>query len=126
LLAMIAPAVARPEDLVAQTSPTPPSESEPAASLKLAGNWKASAAAGGTIDLVLGEQGRFKSTYSRPNKTRSFDGKHKLAGATLVLEYDNGGTMVGKVTAESPNRFLFKMIGVAKRDPGLVFEQVKT
>ena len=34
--------------------------------------------------------------------------------------------MVGKVTAEATKRFSFKMIGVAKRDPGLVFEQVGT
>jgi tetratricopeptide (TPR) repeat protein len=126
LLAMIAPSAARPEDRVPETSRTAGAEPGPAAPLNLIGKWKAHTAARVRIDLALAEDGRFRWTYARPGKTNSFDGKHKRAGATLVLEYDNGGTMVGKVTAEGPNRFSFKMIGVAKRDPGLVFEQVGT
>jgi hypothetical protein len=59
----------------------------------------------------------------RPGKSQSFDGKYQLAGTTLVLEYDNGGTMVSKINADGPNQFLFKMIGSPQSDSGLAFSK---
>ena len=58
----------------------------------------------------------------RPNKSQSFDGKYQLAGTTLVLEYSNGGSMVGKV-GDLGERFSFTMVGGPQDDPGLVFSK---
>jgi hypothetical protein len=88
----------------------------------IAGVWKATPpAGGGTIDLSLGPDGRFNWKYARSDKTQSFDGKYDLAGTTLVLTYDNGGTMVARVNAEGADRFSFKMVGGPANDPGLTF-----
>jgi hypothetical protein len=124
MLAMIAPSAAQPQDRVPETSPTASDEKQPTtAPQTLVGNWKAPASGGGTIELSLADGGRFKWTYARPGKSQSFDGKYELAGTTLVLEYDNGGTMVGKINAEGPNQFLFKMIGSPQSDSGLAFSK---
>jgi tetratricopeptide (TPR) repeat protein len=123
LLAMIAPSAARPEDRVPETPPAASAESEASAPPSLVGTWKASASGGGTIDLAIADGGRFKWTCARPGKSQSFEGKYELAGTTLVLEYANGGTMVSKIKADGPNRFVFKMIGGPQSDPGLVFNK---
>jgi tetratricopeptide (TPR) repeat protein len=99
-----------------------PSDTQLTAPANVAGSWHAAPpAGGGTIDLSLGADGKFNWKYARPDKTQSFGGKYELAGTTLVLEYDNGGTMVGKVNAEGPDRFSFKMVGGPPNDPGLNF-----
>ncbi len=66
---------------------------------------------------------RFTWKYAHQKKTQSFDGKYELAGTALVLEYSNGGTMVGRVDAEGKDRFSFKMVGGPANDPGLVFSK---
>ena len=58
-----------------------------------------------------------------PESRRTFDGKYQLAGTTLVLDYGSGESMVGKVNAEGPDRFTFKMIGGPPNDPGLKFSK---
>ena len=88
-----------------------------------AGNWKAEAPGGGTVQLALGSDGRFTWKYSHANKSQPFDGKYELAGTTLVLDYSNGGTMVGRINAEGQNQFSFKMIGGPQSDPGLTFSK---
>jgi tetratricopeptide (TPR) repeat protein len=98
------------------------SDAQLTAPSNIAGAWRAAPpAGGGTIDLALGTDGRFTWKYARPDKTQSFDGKYDLAGTTLVLNYDNGGTMVAKVNAEGADRFSFKMVGGPPDDPGLNF-----
>ena len=75
------------------------------------------------MELSLSSDDRFSWKYSRPGKTQKFDGKYELAGTTLVLEYSNGGTMVGKVSAEAKDRLSFKMVGGPPDDPGLTFSK---
>jgi hypothetical protein len=124
LLAMIAPpdggnGVA---PATAEAPANTPSDTQLTAPTNVAGSWHAAPpTGGGAIDLSLGADGKFNWKYARPDKTQSFDGKYELAGTTLVLEYDNGGTMVGKVNAEGPDRFSFKMVGGPPNDPGLNF-----
>jgi len=62
-----------------------------------------------------------KATAVRKDGT--FDGKYELAGTTLVLEYSNRGTIVGRVDAEGKDRFSFKMVGGPPNDPGLNFSK---
>jgi tetratricopeptide (TPR) repeat protein len=105
----------------AEAPPTAPSDAQLTAPANITGAWRAPAVGGGTIDLSLGSDGRFSWKFARPDKTQSFDGKYELAGTTLVLEYNNGGTMVAKLNAEGPDRFSFKMVGGPPNDPGLTF-----
>jgi tetratricopeptide (TPR) repeat protein len=106
------------------TASTAPSDAQLTAPSNITGAWRATPpAGGGTIDLSLSPDGRFSWKYARPDKTQSFDGKYDLAGTTLVLNYDNGGTMVGKVNAEGADRFSFKMVGGPPNDPGLNFSK---
>ena len=123
LLAMIAP----PEAGSPAAAPAEPSTTEPEPKGKLTtsvvGTWKAPAKGGGAVDLVLGADDRFTWKYAHQKKTQSFDGKYELAGTALVLEYSNGGTMVGRVEADGKDRFSFKMVGGPANDPGLVFSK---
>ncbi|HXY33356.1 MAG TPA: hypothetical protein VEI07_03950, partial [Planctomycetaceae bacterium] len=106
----------------AEALPAVPPDTQLTAPSNITGSWHATPpAGGGAIDLSLGTDGRFNWKYARPDKTQSFDGKYELAGTTLVLDYDNGGTMVAKVNAEGTDRFSFKMVGGPPNDPGLTF-----
>jgi hypothetical protein len=73
------------------------------------------------VDLSLSSAGRFNWRFSQGDKTQAFGGKYELVGNTLVLEYDNGGTMVAKVGAQGPDRFTFQMVGRPPSDAGLAF-----
>ncbi|HEV3302138.1 MAG TPA: tetratricopeptide repeat protein [Planctomycetaceae bacterium] len=89
----------------------------------LVGKWSAPAPGGGKVDLSLTDDASFKWSFARGDKSQTFDGKYRLDGSTLVLEYANGGSMVGKVSAEGSDRFSFKMIGGPPNDPGLSFNK---
>jgi tetratricopeptide (TPR) repeat protein len=103
----------------------PPGPSGPAVARgDILGRWTAPSPADGTVDLSLDNDGRFAWRFSQANNTQSFAGKFELAGNTLVLEYDNGGTMVAKV-APSPNGFTFQMVGGPPNDPGLAFARTR-
>jgi tetratricopeptide (TPR) repeat protein len=90
------------------------------------GSWKAPATGGGTVELTLAEDGRFTWKLTRGDKTQSFDGQYEVTGTALVLDYSNGGTMVGRLNSEGPDRFTFKMVGGPANDLGLAFQQTKT
>jgi tetratricopeptide (TPR) repeat protein len=105
----------------AESPAAPPTDAQLTAPANITGAWRAAAEGGGSIDLALGGDGKFTWKYAKPDKTQAFDGKYELAGTTLVLEYSNGGTMVGKVNAEGADRFSFKMVGGPPNDPGLTF-----
>jgi tetratricopeptide (TPR) repeat protein len=124
LLAMIGPADgAAPTAATVEGPQTGRNDTQLTAPSNITGSWKAPATGGGTIDLSLDQGGRFSWKFGHGDKTQAFDGKYELAGTTLVLEYDNGGTMVAKVNSEAPDRFSFKMIGGPPSDPGLTFSR---
>ena len=75
--------------------------------------------ADGNVDLSLGNDGRFVWKFSQAGNAQTFAGKFELAGNTLVLDYDNGGTMVAKVGSPGPERFTFQMVGGPPNDPEL-------
>jgi tetratricopeptide (TPR) repeat protein len=102
---------------------TPQSTLQPTPLPSLVGKWSAPATGGGNVELVLGDGGQFTWTHTRNGKAKAFEGNYGLTGNTLVMEYTNGGSMVGKVRAEGDNRFAFKMVGGPPKDPGLVFSK---
>jgi hypothetical protein len=115
------PAIATPG-----AAPATETESKRTAPANIVGTWKAPATGGGTVDLALADDGRFTWKLTRGDKSQTFDGQYELTGTALVLDYSNGGTMVGRLNAEGPDRFTFKMVGGSTNDPGLAFQQVRT
>jgi tetratricopeptide (TPR) repeat protein len=105
--------------------PPPNASGPPVARADILGRWTASSPADGTVDFSLDNEGRFVWKFSQANNTQSFAGKFELAGNTLVLEYDNGGTMVAKIGPQGPNRFNFQMVGGPSNDPGLAFARTR-
>ncbi len=75
--------------------------------------------------MSLGNDGRFIWKFAQAGNAQTFEGKFDLAGNTLVLEYDNGGTMVAKVGSQGPERFTFQMVGGPPNDPGLSFARTR-
>jgi tetratricopeptide (TPR) repeat protein len=115
-----------------QQGPAPPATAPPAnaagppvARSHILGRWAAPSPADGTVDLSLDNDGRFVWKFSQGSNTQAFGGKFELAGNTLVLEYDNGGTMVAKVGSPEPDRFTFQMVGGPANDPGLAFARAR-
>lgn len=107
------------------TTPPPGASGPPVARADILGRWSASSPADGTVDLSLDNDGRFVWKFSQTGNAQTFAGKFELAGNTLVLEYDNGGTMVAKVAASGPNGFTFQMVGGPPNDPGLAFARAR-
>lgn len=114
LLAMISPQ---------QEAPPPAAQApeEAEAPKSVVGNWKASSGEG-SVQLALKEDGGFTWKFTQGTKSQEFGGNYQLAGSTLVLEYDNGNTMVGKVAA-AQNGFHFRIVGGPPSDPGLAFQE---
>jgi tetratricopeptide (TPR) repeat protein len=109
----------------AEAAPPPGTSGPPVARADILGRWTAPSPADGTVDLSLDNDGRFVWRFAQSNNTQSFAGKFELAGNTLVLEYDNGGTMVAKVAVSGPNGFAFQMVGGPPNDPGLAFARTR-
>jgi tetratricopeptide (TPR) repeat protein len=123
LLTMVSPSESSPPETTATVPSTTEPEPKRTAPGDIVGNWNASAKGGGTVELSLSKDNRFTWKLTRPNKSQAFDGKYELAGTTLVLEYSNGGSMVGRVNAEGTDKFSFKMVGGPPNDPGLTFSK---
>jgi tetratricopeptide (TPR) repeat protein len=131
LLSLVAPAESgapstTPDNANHAAVPTAEPEPKRTAPTNIIGSWKAPATGGGTVELTLAEDGRFTWKLTRRDKSQTFVGQYELTGTALVLDYSNGGTMVGRLNAEGADRFTFKMVGGPANDPGLAFQQVKT
>jgi tetratricopeptide (TPR) repeat protein len=118
LLALVSP----PSDKApkAATPPTPGAKEAAPDPTTVVGDWKAKSP-GGTVELGLKEDNAFTWKYAGKGAPKEFEGTYQLAGDTLVLEYDNGGTMVAKVSSPSANQLAFKVLGGPPNDPGLSF-----
>jgi Tfp pilus assembly protein PilF len=117
LLAMITP-----EEEAAQPPAAATPDEAAEAPESVVGNWKASSGGDGSVQLTLNEDGAFTWKFTQGTKSQEFGGKYQLAGSTLVLEYDNGNTMVGKVAA-AQDGFHFRIVGGPPSDPGLAFQK---
>jgi tetratricopeptide (TPR) repeat protein len=123
LLVMIAPSESSSSGSTAAALSTTDAEAKRTPPSNVVGNWNAPATGGRTVELSLSNDDRFTWKVARPNKPQAFEGKYELSGTTLVLEYSNGGTMVGRVNAEGTDKFSFKMVGGPSSDPGLIFSK---
>lgn len=114
------------------TAEPPPSASEqPAAPAgdaaavsaeSLVGTWQA-ARPDGTVTLELTGDARFTWSFSHGEQAQSFGGTYTLADSLLVLERDDGGAMVGRVTPAGEAGFNFRLVEGPPSDPGIDFER---
>ncbi|MGQ0635303.1 MAG: tetratricopeptide repeat protein [Planctomycetaceae bacterium] len=86
----------------------------------LAGDWKASRGSDLTIGLSLKPDESFVWKVTQGGKSSSIEGKYSVEGNLLLLQQQNGNTMVGKVTQRDKG-FNFRLIESGPTDEGLNF-----
>lgn len=127
LLGVLSRADTQPEDgdradsLPPATPPRDDSEAL-APTPKIIGEWKAEAQGSDSIALNLSDDGTFQWTLNRDGKPVKHTGKYELEGDHLILDFEDGGGMVGQVT-EKDGGFQFKLLNGPESDPGLNFRQ---
>lgn len=102
----------------------PPSSPAPVtvAPGSVAGNWKANPNKNTSIDLKIAEDGPFTWKVTSNGKTQEIKGDWSLTGDVLTLAQQNqGGVLVGNVSWEQANQFVFRVVGAGATDAGLTF-----
>jgi tetratricopeptide (TPR) repeat protein len=103
----------------AESPGTNPSPVDPATVM---GSWNAKHEDGSTFQLMLNSDNKFQWSFSQPNQeAQQFAGTFSLDGDVLVLEREDGGSLVGELSAVEANGFNFKLVGAPASDPGLKF-----
>ena len=109
----------------ANENPAPVAAADTQPTTDLVGRWQAKHAKD-TFELTIDEKNQFAwkaTTEGKPPTTIS--GPMAVAGDALVLESQQQGTMVGRVTSRGPDRFSFAVNGAPPSDEGLTFDRVK-
>jgi tetratricopeptide (TPR) repeat protein len=99
-----------------------PSGGPPAAGT-LIGAWSATRDDGSSFSLALDKDGSFQWDYNGNGESNSLKGTYTLANDLLVLEPENGGAMVGRVSESADGQFRFQLVGGPPGDPGLTFKK---
>jgi len=119
------PADASADPNTPRTAPTPDGTTTPSPvanpPASLVGTWKASGQGGGEIALDMKDDGTFQWKYSKDGKDNSFGGKYEINQNMLVMENNQGQTMIARVTDQGGNKFKFEVAGGPPNDPGLLF-----
>ena len=113
-----APNAASPEPEEPGTTPAGPAV-DPAS---LVGTWTAHREEGSTIQLTITPDSKFNWRFSQGGRTQSFDGSSSVANNVLVLQRNDGQSMVGRIIPSPQGRgFRFLLVGGPPNDPGLDF-----
>jgi hypothetical protein len=88
---------------------------------RLQGSWTAKPDNDSTITLTIPGDGRFNWTITSEGKDRQLQGKMVYGNGLMTLAQDQGPPIVGNITWLDENRFVFKLPGTGKEDPGLTF-----
>jgi hypothetical protein len=89
---------------------------------KLPGDWTARPAKDTTIRLNVAEDGAFTWTVDSKGKVQRLTGDWSLADNMLTLaQSSQGGALVGRVTWQADDKWVFRVLGAAADDPGLAF-----
>ena len=102
-------------DQTQQPEPPPP----PPASL--VGVWKAQASPDVSIALTLEADGKFAWEVDTKGKKQTLNGVAGFKDNTLALLQQDGPPLVGKVTQDGANKFVFAPDGAGNKAPGLTF-----
>jgi tetratricopeptide (TPR) repeat protein len=114
-----APAAAPPAEAPGQPDQPPPAPPPPPASM--AGTWKASPAADVAITLTLQQDGQFSWEVDTKGQKQSISGQAGFKDNELALVQAEGPPLVGKVTQNGPDQFVFAPAGAGGKSPGLTF-----
>lgn len=97
---------------------------EPAKGGTLAGTWTASPDKGSTIALSFAAQGDFTWKVTTQGQAHSLAGQSTYGSGVLTLVQAEGGPpMVGRVTWQDADHFVFQALGGGTGDPGLSFSR---
>jgi hypothetical protein len=96
-----------------QTPPPPPAS--------FVGTWTAKPTKDVVITLTLGQDGAFTWEVDNKGKKQSLTGQSGYKDSQLALAQTDGPPLVGKVTQDSPGKFLFAPPGAGEKAPGLMF-----
>jgi tetratricopeptide (TPR) repeat protein len=90
---------------------------------KLEGTWTASPVAGTTITLKISQDNKFTWNFTANGQTRQLAGQFtsEKGVLSLVPAEDTAPPMVGQVTWQDPNHFVFQALGGGPGDKGLTF-----
>jgi hypothetical protein len=97
------------------------SSSKPVDPASLVGTWKAARDDGSKFELALPQDSSFTWKFSQKENTQEFSGTYSVEGNLLVLQRQDGTSMVGQIAADGPKKFNFKIVGAPGDDPGLNF-----
>jgi len=119
LLKMVAP----PQE--GNNQPPEPANSKPTSKpvdpATLVGTWKATRDDGSTFELALPKDLSFTWKFSQKQKSQEFSGTYSVEGNLLVLNRQDGSSLVGQMTPDGQKKFNFKILGGPSDDPGLNF-----
>jgi tetratricopeptide (TPR) repeat protein len=104
---------AAPVSAEAQTPPPPPAS--------LVGTWTAKPSKDVVISLTLGQDGAFTWKVHNKGQTQSLTGQSGFKDNQLALAQTDGPPLVGKVTQDAPDKFLFAPPGAGETAAGLMF-----
>ena len=96
-------------------APPPPPPAE------LVGNWKAQPAPDVAIALAIQADGKFSWEVDTKGQKQIISGNAGFKDNTLALLQPEGPPLVGKVTQQGPNTFLFAPSGAGDKGAGLNF-----
>ena len=109
------PLAHRPEENGQTQQPPPP----PPASL--VGAWKAQASADVAIALTLEADGKFAWEVDTKGNKQTLSGVAGFKDGVLALLQQDGPPLVGRVTQDGSNKFVFAPDGTGAKAPGLTF-----
>ena len=89
----------------------------------MVGVWKAQASPDVTIVLTLEADGKFAWEVDTNGKKQALNGVAGFKDNTLALLQEDGPPLVGKVTQDGTNKFVFAPDGAGNKAPGLAFSR---
>ncbi len=85
------------------------------------GTWHAKPSPGVAIDLTLQQDGQFAWAVDTQGKKQTLNGQAGFKDSTLALIQQDGPPLVGKVTQDGADKFVFAPAGAGDKAPGLTF-----
>ena len=102
-------------------APAEQPELPPPPPANLIGSWKAQAAPEVSIMLTLQDDGQFGWEVDTKGQKQSISGHAGFKDGVLVLLQQDGPPLVGKITQDDANKFVFAPDGAGNKAPGLTF-----
>jgi uncharacterized protein (TIGR03066 family) len=117
--------IAPPSDESTPPAPPPPADGNTPSidANKLVGTWTAGNEQQGRFQMELTATGEFTWTYSSGGTKQELKGVYAVKDDGLVLEPDEGGTLVARVALQDDQTLSFRVVGSQEGDPGLNFKR---